>query len=176
MAIRGLAEPGTGRDVNGTAVQLGPGPLRGREGPALDRVVDHPDDELALVFQGDRDAPEREPVGVVDRPVERVDDPAPGVGGVGLAAVLFGQQGLAGEASLEDRPDQALAGRIGLGDEVARVFFPGDDVALHRHEERPGLASRPLGDDPVGSMAIIQEGASIGASDGSWPGSNLSGG
>ena len=51
-------------------------PVVGRgERLAPDRVVDDPDDRAAGLDQRDRDAEERDAVGVVDRAVERVDDP-----------------------------------------------------------------------------------------------------
>ena len=54
---------------------------RGGEGLAPDRVVDDADDRPAVDDERDRDAEERDAVGVVDGAVERVDDPGPAAAG-----------------------------------------------------------------------------------------------
>jgi len=96
-------------------------------------------------------------VGEVDRAVERVDDPPPGVLGVGLDPVLLGQQGVIGERFAQDGGDQPLARRVGLGDQVARPFLAGLDLAIEAEQQRTGLTRRPLGDDPAGPIGFFHD-------------------
>ncbi len=125
----------------GRPSQVAPAPRLAAKSLPGDRVVDHADDEFAGMFEGDRDAPEREAVGEVDRPVEGIDHPPPGVGGVGDDAIFLGEDGVVGELGQQGGGDQALAGRVGRGDEVAGLLLAGGDPAVVVEEEPPAATA-----------------------------------
>ena len=99
-----------------------------------------PDDGAAVDDQGEGDAEERDPVGVVDGPVDRVADPR-SVGGHGVPARLLAVEGVVREALGERRPDQRLGRVVHLGHDVADAL-EGDRAgvveALHQEDAGAG--------------------------------------
>ena len=95
---------------------------RARERLVASRIVDHADNRSAVVYQSDRDAKERNPVGVVDGSVKRVDDPdAPGTGaGMCHLANLLSVEGVTRIAVRDREPHQVFAEVVDLGHHVTR--------------------------------------------------------
>ena len=123
-----------------------------RERLVAGRVVDDADDRPAVDDQPDRDAEQRDAVGVVHRAVERVDDPGPAAAarsapspapGRACSPDLLGQDRVVREP-LPDRLDDQLLGQVvDLGDDVlgALVVDPLEPLVAV-HQDRAGRARR----------------------------------
>lgn len=88
--------------------------------------IDHSDDRLAAVLQGDRDREDRQPLTVVGRAVERVDDPQPFAVCIAARAALLAQHGVVGETLRDHADDERLALAVGARYHVADVRLGAD--------------------------------------------------
>jgi hypothetical protein len=98
------------------------GALFGPEHLVLGGVVDHGADDLALVFQRDRDRPVRQAVQEVGGAVQRIDDPAPGRVLAPVLAGFLAQPAIGRAAAQQIFLDHPLGLAVGLGHEIARTL------------------------------------------------------
>ena len=115
----GIADALLARVVDAHPIQVGALPGHGVEELVAERVEHDAQARLAVDDEGDADGEEGQAVGVVDGPVQRVDDPQPLCLRAGDARFL-GQEGIPGEGS-PDRPEDGL---------LAQVVDLRDDVLL----------------------------------------------
>ena len=116
------------------------------------RVVDDPDRRPAVDDQPDRDAEERDAVGVVDRAVERVDDPDPATAGGGrlarhrlMLAGLLGEDRVVREARPDGVEDERLGQVVGLGHDVPGALVVDLlEPLVVVHEDSPARAARAI--------------------------------
>jgi len=119
---------GTGRRGGGFACRLsadaagqdrvGPGP--GSVDDSRGEIRDGADDQVAIPEAGDRARRSREAGRVIERAVDRVDDPLPAIGPTG-AALLLTEESVPGEAGPDLVAEEALDQPVGWGDDVERV-------------------------------------------------------
>ena len=140
------------------------------------RVEDDPDGRHAIDDQPDRDAEDRQAVGVVDGPVERIDDPDPATPRGGrLARLRLVLPGLLGKDRVgrvvgPDRiEDQRLGQVVGLGHDVAGALVvdllepfvvvhqhdPGPDREVEREGELVRVAAGDAGGSPPPSRSTV---------------------
>ena len=140
-----LSEARTGRPLS----VAGPS-HRGREGFGACRVEDDAHGRAPVNDQPDRDAEDRDAVGVVHGPVEGVDDPDPATPRGGRLARdgtmlpgLLGKDRVAREAGPDRVEDQRLGQVIRLGHHVPRALVVDPfEPLVAIHQDGPG----PLGD------------------------------
>ena len=142
---------------------------RGGERLVPGRVEDDPDRRPPVDDQPDRDAEERDAVGVVDRAVERVDDPDPATPRGGrlarhraMLAGLLGEDRVVREARPDRVEDQRLGQVVGLGDHVpgALVVDPLEPLVAV-HEDRPGELRELGGEGQLGGVRQRRGGRSV---------------
>src|SRR5438132_663290 len=102
-----------------------PAPPLGHEHLVEVGIVDHADLNAAGGPQPDRNSECREPVGVVRRAVQWIDDPAPPGPPLGSAALL-GEDGVVGKRHRQAPDDQLLGANVHLGHEVCGAALVGD--------------------------------------------------
>ena len=123
-------------DADRLAVQESPAAGGGGEGLAVDGILDHADNEGPVHLEGDRDGKDGNSVGVVGRPVERIDYPAPWALEM-LRRGLFGEQPIVAECALEGLEDEPLRGGVHLRDEVDCPLVGGADGLAEVLHEKP---------------------------------------
>ena len=114
-ASSSVCGPGGSRQrgaVAGRAVAAG-----GREQLAADGIADGGGQRAVLVLERDGGAPAAEAVEVVQRPVERVDDPGALAGALGA---LLAEVAVAGALARDQLDRGALGGPVDLGHDVRR--------------------------------------------------------
>jgi hypothetical protein len=103
--------------------------------------------EPLAVLEGDAHRPGGKSVEEVDRPVERIDDPAPPA--LALAArALFGEQAVARTLGREQLADGPLGLAVGVGDQVGLRGLRAEALGLEpvkAEQQLAGLARRAEG-------------------------------
>ena len=147
---RRLRESSAVRDTfRRPAVQKGARPLLRDEQFIQHGVVDGAKTDLPFYLQGNGDAEDRIAVGVVRRPVERIDDPAE-IGAVRDFRGFFRQDVVIGKGSADPFHNQRLGETVHLRDEIDLSFvLDGMPVVDPLPEKRPRLAGRRLDEFPV---------------------------
>ena len=104
-------------------------------------------------LERDGDRVDRQAVGIVRRPVQRVDDPAT-PGAAGRRPRLLGEDGVAGERAPQTIHDQRFALCVHLGHQVGGTTLVGDtpDAVELACQEMAGGAGRVHRDPPFGRM------------------------
>ncbi len=110
-----------GRDAQGRTVQPGTAAALGRETLVAHRVIDHAQLGEAFVRIGDGYAEDRDVVGVVDRAIERVDEPHMVFQAVRFPG-FFGQDGVPGMACADLVQDECFGLVVDLGHQVDDAF------------------------------------------------------
>ncbi len=120
--------------------------LADRGGKALvqRRVENGPDQQFAMMLQGQRYRIMGDAMHEIGRSVQRIDDPAVlGLaGGVAGKLIFLAEHGMVRKCLQNGRFDDFLGGKIGLGDEVGRPFVLDAGLANPAPDRRPG---RPNG-------------------------------
>ena len=141
-------EPVGAARPDGASVQGGTAPAHRREQLVAHRVVHHAGLHAMRPLHGDAHREVRQLVGVVRRPVERVDDPP--VAGLGAGAArpaLLREDGVVRMAVPEPGEEHRLARLVRVGDQV--------DAALVG--DGPRLVEL-LGQDPAGAASALDRG------------------
>ena len=124
--------------VQAAPVQLQPRPCHGAERFCLQRVVDHAQHQLPVLFQRDGHRPMRDPAQKVRRAVQGVHDPtAP----AGTAVGLLAQPTVVGVGAQQAVAQQRLGLVVGLRHEVALTLgVDGQQIAVvpMRLQQRSG--------------------------------------
>src|SRR5207253_3031569 len=94
-------------------------PARRGEQLVPGRVVYRARKRAARVGAADAHAPVRLPVEVIDRPVQRVDEPADAAPAL-VPEALLGAERVVRPAPLHDRDDRLLRALVGLRDEIGQ--------------------------------------------------------
>ena len=139
-----VRQPVLGADLDRSAVELGRPVACRRERLRPDRIVDDADGRGAIDDQTDGHAEQGDPVGIVDRPVERIDDPDPAVVRRGETRLL-GQDPVAGEGGADGLDDERLGQVVDLGHDVLRAL-----VADRLDPAEPVAEQLPCPDGEVG--------------------------
>ena len=119
----------------------------GRERLAPDRVANDPDARPAVHDQGDRDAEDRDAVGVVDRAVKWIDHPYPAVARWRRARFLR-QEPIVWVGLADGAQNERLAQVIDLGHHVLGALV-GDRADLAQSFEQQVAGPRPHGHGQV---------------------------
>ena len=146
-AEQAQAERGRRGDAQGRVVQGGPAAALRHEALVATGIVEDADGQLTVPLERDRHAVDRQTVGVVGGAVERIHDPAVGLGSA-PRPTLLGQDGVAREPGMDGVEDDGLGAAVHLGDEIGGAALVADVVpsAEAGSEERAGLECRLHGD------------------------------
>ena len=108
-------------DANAPVVEVRARAAFGGEHLLPDGIVDHPGDDLARLFQAERDVEHGEAVGEIGGAVQGIDKPAV-FRRAFVPAAFFGHDAVRGKVGAEAFDDQLFAGAVGLGHEVEIAF------------------------------------------------------
>ncbi len=117
-----------GGDANPPVIEVGSGAAFRGEHFLADGVVNHAGDNLARLFQAERDIEHGEAVGEVGGAVQRIDEPAEFRGAL-VAAALFGHDAVGGEVGAQAFHHEFFTGAVGFGHQV--------EIALEFERDAP---------------------------------------
>ena len=102
-------------------------------------VENGPDQDLAMMLQGQRHGIMGDSMHEIGRSVQRIDDPAilGLAGGVAGKLIFLAEHGMVRKGLQNGRFDDFLGGKIGLGDEVCRPFVLDAGLANPVPDRRP---------------------------------------
>ena len=131
-------EIGDGGSADRCAVQRRPAAAAGGEQFVDDRIVDHPDFDLAVEHGGDRDAEMRRAAREIRRAVDRIDHPDRRAGLADPPLAFLADEAVVGKGRVQPRGDQAFDLAVDFGQIILRP--------LEADGERRAVEKAALGD------------------------------